>query len=788
MRNSEYWKQRFSQLEEAQNNFSKITVSEIENLYRQTQKQIESKIAVWYQRLADNNEITLAEARQFLKTSDLKEFRWDVEEYIKYGKENALNQQWVKQLENASAKVHISKLEAIKIHTRQSLEELFQKQYVTRLSTYQNTCSDSYYHTAYELQKGFNIGWDIAGLNQSQIEKIISKPWSADGYNFSERIWYNKNKLINEVHTVLTQSMLTGFNPQKAIDTLAKKMNTSKTNAGRLIMTESAFFSSLSEKECYNNLGVEKYEILVTLDSRTSEICQNLDGKVFDMKDFQPGVTAPPFHVNCRSTTVPYFDEDFGNIGERAARDKDGKTYYVPADMTYSEWKKSFVDGGDKVGLAVYSDGIGVHYKKHVEPVPKNNFIPANSIEEAQEFAKRYCNDGFMAKTFKGKIDYKGISLDNANAINKALWETFETIDLEKISGIKAVSPMSAIGKKAFKDGDYAVMAYSPVEHGIFINKNILKNESAFAEYLKKSQEAWDIVINNIDKLSDKSKETALIYKNAGRSLVDGTTVEGMLKHELGHHVQWTLLDVKTNNLVGSRMSQFSPKISGYANSSKSEYLAESFSAYLKGEYDILDPEYVRFIDSKLLDKSVGSGIIKESSKKSIMPITDNSIEKVPKVKIKGYSDEQCEAIQNQHKELLKYSRDNNENKEVAFVFDNELKNRKEFKGSDDRLDFGGALYGKDLFVMHNHPRNSSYSDYDIQFFTTNDNVKSLSIIKNNGNVEIISKTASFTLKEMKTVYKRAFKKYVKQGTNEEIDKAIEYMLKKNGGILEWIK
>ncbi len=350
MQNSEYWKLRFTQLEEVQNKLAKTAFSEIERQYRQAQKQIESKIAMWYQRLADNNEITLSEARQFLKKSDLKEFKWDVEDYIKYGKENDLNGAWVKQLENASAKYHISKLEALKIHTRQSLEELFQKQYATRLSAYQKACSDSYYHTAYELQKGFETGWDIAELNQSQIEKIISKPWAADGYNFSERIWHNKNKLINEVHTALTQSMLTGFNPQKAIDALAKKMKTSKNRAGAIIMTESAFFSSLSEKECYNNLGVEKYEILATLDDRTSEICQNLDGKVFEMKDFQAGLTAPPFHVNCRSTTVPYFDENYGSIGERAARDKDGKTYYVPADMKYPEWKKAFVDG-DKSGL-----------------------------------------------------------------------------------------------------------------------------------------------------------------------------------------------------------------------------------------------------------------------------------------------------------------------------------------------------------------------------------------------------------------------------------------------------
>ena len=95
-------------------------------------------------------------------------------------------------------------------------------------------------------------------------------------------------------------------------------------------------------------MGVEQYEIVATLDSHTSDICQNIDGQVFPMKDFEPGVTAPPFHVYCRSTTVPYFEEDFGQVGKRAARGEDGKTYYVSADMTYKEWKKSFVDGGER--------------------------------------------------------------------------------------------------------------------------------------------------------------------------------------------------------------------------------------------------------------------------------------------------------------------------------------------------------------------------------------------------------------------------------------------------------
>ena len=371
MKNSDYWKLRFEQLEAAQNGQGAAAVAEIERQYKEAQKQIEGQIARWYQRFADNNGISLAEARQYLKGAALKEFKWDVQDYIKYGQDNALMGGWMKELENASAKYHISKLEALKIQTQQSLEVMFSKQLGTVTWAMGDVFESGYYHTAYELQKGFNIGWDIAGLDQSQIEKVLAKPWAVDGKNFSERIWGNKQKLISEVHGELTQNIMLGADPQKAIDSLAKKMKTSRYNAGRLIMTEEAYFSSAAQKDCFEELGVEQFEIVATLDSHTSDICRSLDGKHFPMKDYQPGVTAPPFHVFCRSTTVPYFDEDFGDIGERAARDEEtGKTYYIPDDMNYQDWKETFVDGGDKSGFDVVDDGSTLHYKHHKEPEP----------------------------------------------------------------------------------------------------------------------------------------------------------------------------------------------------------------------------------------------------------------------------------------------------------------------------------------------------------------------------------------------------------------------------------
>ena len=234
-------------------------------------------------------------------------------------------------------------------------------------------------------------------------------------------------------------------------------------------------------------------------------------------------------------------------------------------------------------------------------------FKPAETIEEAQEYAQRFCKQNFMDRTFKGQVDFKGISLEHANAINRSLTEAYSRFpEMEKLSGIKAVAPGSRQGKKAFKDGADALFSYSPIEHGIFINKDVLKNPQTLDAYMQQSKDAWDLVMNNLDKLSGRQRELAERYANAGRDLVSGDTVEGLFTHELGHHVQWTMLDPKTTNSITSRMQQYAPHLSGYATASNSEYLAESFVAYMKGETDLLDPEYVDILNSKINNISAG--------------------------------------------------------------------------------------------------------------------------------------------------------------------------------------
>lgn len=366
MSNSAYWKKRFELLEQSQNQLGVQCYADIERQYRQAQKQIEGQLSAWYQRFAKNNGVTIQEARKMLTSKELEEFKWDVHEYIRYGQENAINGVWVKQLENASARFHISRLEALKLQTQQSIEVMFGNQLDSIDSTMRDVYKSGYYHTAFEIQKGVGVGWDFSTLDDKQIAKVINKPWSADGKNFSQRIWGNRQKLVNELNTELTRNIILGQDPQKAIDAVARKMNTSKSNAGRLVMTEEAFFSSAAQRDCFTELDVEQFEVVATLDSHTSDICQDMDGKHFPMSQWEVGTTAPPFHVRCRSTTIPYFDDDFGVVGERAARGADGKTYFVPADMTYKEWEKSFLTVGDKSGLQEIKSDDTMELKKQI--------------------------------------------------------------------------------------------------------------------------------------------------------------------------------------------------------------------------------------------------------------------------------------------------------------------------------------------------------------------------------------------------------------------------------------
>lgn len=341
-RNNAYWQKRMEALEDEQYRRAEACYRDVQEQFRRASRSIQMDIERWYQRLADNNGVSYASARQLLKDDELEEFKWTVEQYIKAGEENALDQRWMKELENASAKFHINRLQAMKLQI-QHHAELFSAEYEGRMTDFlHQSYGEQFYRTAYEISRGTGVGFNLARIDERKIDALIKRPWAQDGASFSDRIWTNKEKLIRNLHTELSQCIVHGEAPQKAVSRLAKTMGVSQSQAANLILTESAAISSIAQKDCFRELDVERYQFDATLDGKTCETCGAMDQKTFKMSEFEVGLTAPPIHPRCRCCVIPYFDDwdEFGISVERAARDPDtGKTVYVNGNLSYNEWK-----------------------------------------------------------------------------------------------------------------------------------------------------------------------------------------------------------------------------------------------------------------------------------------------------------------------------------------------------------------------------------------------------------------------------------------------------------------
>lgn len=338
--NEEYWKARALEAKKLTEQEADKTAAYINEQYRKAMKDIDDRVRLWYQRFAENNSMTMQQAKKVLNGPEIANFRMDLKEYIKRGE--ALNEHfdpaWMKRLESASAVHHIQRFEMIRIQTQQAMEELYGNQLDAIDDLARSIFENGYYHSLFSIQKKAGTGWSVNAINKDRLEKFIKRPWAPDGEAFSSRIWKNKAKMINELHTALTQGCITGAPVERVAKQMAERLGVGASNAERLLRTEAAHFATEGDIQGYKDTGVKEYQYIAALDHKTCEICAELDEQVIKVSDYEEGVNAPPLHPNCRCTTVPYFDDEF-TVGEtRAARDENGKTVQIPADMKYSDW------------------------------------------------------------------------------------------------------------------------------------------------------------------------------------------------------------------------------------------------------------------------------------------------------------------------------------------------------------------------------------------------------------------------------------------------------------------
>lgn len=428
MKDSKYWQQRAANRENKANISAEVLLKRLKKEYAKAMAEIEKTISVFYAKYADQNNVSYADAVKYLNSKDRKEFQATLQDFIKMVEGN-IDGRFTQQIKNISSRVRITGLQALLTAIQAQLEVLFDKKDIgyqpQAYNLLSNVYTDSYYNTLYDIGQGVGFTQSFSQLNNNAIKEAIEYPWS--GQSFSERIWNNKQKLIVNLRSTITQGIIQGHGVDTMTQNISKRMDVSYMDAERLIRTETNYVLNAGTKTGYADFGVTQYEFLATLDSRTSEECRYQDGKKYNIDEARPGVNYPPLHIRCRSTTVPYFPEDQASEYERIAKNPDEKKYYkVPADMDYPTWYNKYViDSKESIikrildnpkRLEIYSIQ---KYRKHLlgtkqyEDYKKSNLARGRpeqsrifiSKEEATELIKKYAGTGEFRWTRKGKWD-----------------------------------------------------------------------------------------------------------------------------------------------------------------------------------------------------------------------------------------------------------------------------------------------------------------------------------------------------------------------------------------------
>lgn len=353
MSNDEYWIKRANQRFLMGEKTASELLTTMKTVYNNSLKDINKEIEAFYGRYAENNNLTITEVNKRLDPKQLKSAKEEIKKYYDKINELARNsdgsvdvkllRRYKDELRLQSAKAYMSRLEELKLNLKNITVNLGIEESKVYYQTLSKIYDDTYKMVNYDFDKFF--GWSIGfeGLNYKKLNSAIHQQWL--GENYSDRIWKNKGKLLDQINTTFLQGVAQGHNPRKIAETMSKNMGTSYYNCERLARTESAHIMGEATLQGYKDRGRKQYQFEATLDNRTSDICQSLDGQVFELKEAQEGVNYPPMHPNCRSTTIPYFEPDeidkMFDETQRVARDEGGELYYVPASMTYKEWEKT---------------------------------------------------------------------------------------------------------------------------------------------------------------------------------------------------------------------------------------------------------------------------------------------------------------------------------------------------------------------------------------------------------------------------------------------------------------
>lgn len=346
MTGAQYWQKRQEQKYLAGEKQIDDYYRGLKKSFEQAKKEIQDVINSFYWRYAEENGLTFTAAQQQLSKAEIGE----LDDFIAKVNENM--GKYDQELNNMSIKARITRYEGLQKQIDAALQQLYSIDYeASGAGKLKDVYSDSYYQTWFNIDQYHGFHQNFSQVDAKAIDELISYPF--DGADFSTRLWKQKDHLLQQLNESVTTMLIQGRNPRTLAADFAKKFERKEYEAYRLLHTEGSFVMEQASQAAYVEDGVEKYQWLATLDVKTCDDCQPLDGEVFEVGKGVTGTTMPPKHSFCRCTTVPYHDDQELDGDTRVARDPvTSKGYEVPADMRYEQWHKQYIEGNPEAVLA----------------------------------------------------------------------------------------------------------------------------------------------------------------------------------------------------------------------------------------------------------------------------------------------------------------------------------------------------------------------------------------------------------------------------------------------------
>ena len=335
-----YWEDRAAGRMVSYTAKAESTADTLGKAYYATARYLQGEANDVFNAFTDKFELSIAEAETMLKNAPNK----SMFEQMKTALATCTDEQKKQQLEtllSSPAYAHrIGRLNDLDSKISDMCSRLANAEIGVDTEHLGDIIQSAYMQTVFDVTKGadYRAAFDL--IPESRVKAILSTNWS--GQMFSQRVWDNTNALADGLKHDMLVGIMAGKSEQHMADDIMNRCGVGAFEARRLVRTETTCVANMAELYGYKELDIDEYEFSACLDSRTSDLCRELDGKVFKRNSAQAGVNLPPMHPFCRSTTLPVLpseedlDKELAKLGDE-----------IGADVDFDEWEQNLQQGED---------------------------------------------------------------------------------------------------------------------------------------------------------------------------------------------------------------------------------------------------------------------------------------------------------------------------------------------------------------------------------------------------------------------------------------------------------